>query len=158
MKKFPGIKSTCELTFKLPSGRQLLLEGYSARDALEGVLEGNPNYILYLTLKEAAESLGHYGFLIIPEGCEKFKDDRGRTGRGVPNSSEKASQLLSKFPRFLVSATLSSGRTEKSEEDTDTTRIKLGFFCERLPPDVRSVLPSILQTLDWEQHARDYGF
>lgn len=69
----------------------------------------------------------------------------------------EAVKMLRKFPRFLVIATLSSGPTAKSEEDTDSTRINLGFFCEQLPPDVGSVLPPILETLDWEQHAKDFG-
>ena len=137
--------------FKLPSGRQLSLEGYSAKNVTEGFLEGDPNYILYHILTKAAESLGNYGFLIIPEGYEIFKYDRPHM------SAVDALKLFGKFPSYLVSATLSSGPTAKSEEDTDSTRINLGFFCEQLPPDVGSVLPPIIETLDWEQQAKDFG-
>jgi len=137
--------------FKLPSGRQLRLEGYSVKNVTEGFLEGDPNYILYHILTKAAESLGSYGFLIIPEGYEVFKFDRPHM------SAVDALKLFGKFPSYLVSATLSSGPTAKSKDDTDSTRINLGLFCERLPPDVGSVLPPIIETLDWEQHAKDFG-
>ena len=137
--------------FELPSGRRLSMEGYSAQNVMGGALEGDPNYILYSILSDAAKSLGYYGLLIIPEGYEKFKYERS----GIVVM--EAIKMLRKFPRFLVIATLSSGPTAKSEEDTDSTRINLGFFCEQLPSDIGSVLPPIIETLDWEQHAKDYG-
>ena len=137
--------------FKLPSGRQLWLQEYSVKDVKQGILGGNPKYILYIILKRAANSLDDYGFLIIPEGYEIFKYDRPHM------SAVDALKLFGKFPSYLVSATLSSGPTAKSEEDTDSTRINLGFFCEQLPPDVGSVLPPIIETLDWEQQAKDFG-
>ena len=137
--------------FKLPSGRQLSLEEYSAKNVKQGILGGDPKYILYHILNKAAESLDYYGFLIIPKGYEIFNDDR------LQMSGGESMKLFFKFPSYFVSATLSSGPTAKSEEDTDSTRINLGFFCEQLPPDVGSVLPPILETLDWEQHAKDFG-
>ena len=137
--------------FKLPSGRQLSLEEYSVKNVKQGILGGDPKYILYHILNKAAESLDYYGFLIIPKGYEIFNDDR------LQMSGGESMKLFFKFPSYLVSATLSSGPTAKSEEDTDSTRINLGFFCEQLPPDVGSVLPPILETLDWEQHAKDFG-
>ena len=137
--------------FKLPSGRQLWLDEYSVKNVKQGILGGNPKYILYIILKKAADSLDDYGFLIIPKGYEIFNDDR------LQMSGTESSKLLSKFPSYLVSATLSSGPTAKSEEDTDSTRINLGFFCEQLPSDIGSVLPPIIETLDWEQHAKDCG-
>jgi hypothetical protein len=128
------------------------MEGYSAQKVTGGALEGEPNYILYSILNDAAKSLGYYGLLIIPEGYEKFKDERS----GIVVM--EAVKMLRKFPRFLVIATLSSGSTARSDEDTYSTRINLGFFCEQLPPDIGSVLPPIIETLDWEQHAKDFGF
>jgi hypothetical protein len=128
------------------------MEGYSAQNVMGGALEGDPNYILYSILSDAAKSLGYYGLLIIPEGYEKFKDERS----GIVVM--EAVKMLRKFPRFLVIATLSSGPTARSDEDTYSTRINLGFFCEQLPPDIGSVLPPIIETLDWEQHAKDFGF
>ena len=58
--------------FKLPSGRQLWLQEYSVKDVKQGILGGNPKYILYIILKRAANSLDDYGFLIIPKGYEIF--------------------------------------------------------------------------------------
>ena len=138
--------------FELPSGRRLSMEGYSAQNVMGGALEGDPNYILYSILSDAAKSLGYYGLLIIPEGYEIFKYDRPHM------SAVDALKLFGKFPSYLVSATLSSGPTARSDEDTYSTRINLGFFCEQLPPDIGSVLPPIIETLDWEQHAKDFGF
>ena len=137
--------------FKLPSGRQLLLEGYSAKNVKKGILGGDPKYIIHHILKNAAESLDYYGFLIIPKGYEIFNDDR------LQMSVRESGELLSKFPSHFVSATLSSGPTARSDEDTYSTIINLGFFCKELPPDVGSVLPPILETLDWELHAKDFG-
>ena len=137
--------------FKLPSGRQLFLEEYSVKNVTRGILGGDPKYIIHHILKNAAKSLDDYGFLIIPKGYEIFNDDRLQmTGR-------ESGKLLFEFPSHFVSANLSSGPTAKSDEDTDGTRINLGFFCKELPPDVGSVLPSILETLDWELHAKDFG-
>jgi hypothetical protein len=146
-----------KIVFELLSGRQLSMEGYSVQNVMEGFLEGDPNHILSHTLSNAAKSLGYYGLLIIPEGYEKFKYDQLRTEVMDPIAMMESVKMLCEFPRFMVSATLLSGPTAKSEKDTDRTRINLGFFCEQLPPDIGSVLPPILETLDWEQHAKDFG-
>lgn len=137
--------------FKLPAGRQLLLEEYSAKNVKQGILEGDPKYIIHHILKDAAKSLEYYGFLIIPKGYEIFNDGR------LQMSGRESGKMLFKFPSYLVSANLSSGPTAKNEEDTDGTRINLGFFCEQLPSDIGSVLPPIIETLDWEKHAKDFG-
>ena len=141
-------------TFKLPSGRHLSLDGYSAKNVMEGLLEGDPYYILYHILTEAAKSLGHRGFLIIPKGYEKFKEHLNMQELRDPFVMMK---LLGEFPEIFVTATLSSGPTANSDADTHKTQINLGFFCESLPPEVGTVLPPILETLDWEQHAKDVG-
>lgn len=125
---------------------------------MEGALEGDPNYILHHILTEAAKSLGHRGFLIIPKGYEKFKDDISEmTPKTRRENLVETIRLLKKFPSVFVSATLSSGPTANSDADTYKTQINLGFFCESLPPEVGTVLPSVIETLDWEQHAKDVG-